>query len=91
MAKLSDDKKYIIIGIPGLYKISTHLSWPSSNCNAGDYADIRVNDRTVIRTYGSPSGYGTFERIMNLKKGDKIGFYINWVAKGYNTFTIQKL
>eukprot|EP01084_Bolivina_argentea_P190233 326969_1 len=95
MANLSNDKKYIVVGNAGLYKVSTHLSWSTNGCDTSRYFEIKVNDNMVARTYGSKSGYGTLEHVINLKKGDKISFYTDWISgtfiKGQNSFTVQKL
>eukprot|EP01083_Nonionella_stella_P142845 442722_1 len=94
MAKLADDKKAIIIGIEGLYRVTAEPNWTSAT-GAGHYFDVKVNDQVIVRKWMSNSGgFGHIERVLHLKKDDKISFFYNH-CYGMNMqcscFTVQKL
>ena len=96
MAKLSDDNKSIIIGIPGLYRVTAVLNWTSYGHGGQAHCFcFKINGEQVTYQYaGRPGGYGTIDRIFDLKKDDKLGFYTNnryATNANYNSFTLQKL
>eukprot|EP01084_Bolivina_argentea_P139903 246061_1 len=96
MVKLSDDKKKVIIGIPGVYRISVHLSYSSysEGCTA-DRFEIRLNGDIVEQRYAvRKGGFGTTDTVFKLKKNDEIVFYCNCMhvtSAKWNSFSIQKL
>ena len=95
MATLSDDTKSVIIGITGLYRITVVLDWNGCIGVDNSWFGIKINDTYIFWHYsGQKCGYGTMDRIVQLQKGDKIGFYSSKTfktEKRYNSFTLQKL
>eukprot|EP01084_Bolivina_argentea_P290712 499434_1 len=96
MATVSDNKQEIIIGMAGLYKVSTQIFFDSGgNGGNGHYLYIQVNGTNVLQNQASTSGgFRYMEIIVNLKKNDKITFNTNHIYasnKHHNRFTVHKL
>eukprot|EP01083_Nonionella_stella_P003490 10028_1 len=96
MVTLSDNKQEIIIGIPGLYKVSSQIFFNSGGHGSnGHYLYTRVNGtNTQLNQSSQYGGWGYMEMIVNLKKNDKITFNTNCIyptSKERNRFTVQKL
>eukprot|EP01083_Nonionella_stella_P280678 954824_1 len=79
MVTLSDNKQEIIVGITGLYKVSSQIFFNnSSHGTNGHVLYMRVNGTNIHQTESSAGGgFGHMEIIVNLKKNDKIVFYTN--------------
>ena len=97
MATLSDDKKSIIIGIAGLYRVTAVLNWNAHNVgSAGSYFAFKINGNVVTQKWaGRTGGFGTIDRIFNFNQGDKVGFFVNTAMSNtgmqYSSFTLHKL
>eukprot|EP01084_Bolivina_argentea_P296262 510213_1 len=94
MATLSSDKREIIIGVPGLYRVAGELEWTAySHGSASHYFSIYLNNQEKARKYArGAGGFGIIERIFDLKNGDKIKFYTNAnyaTNYMYSSFTLQ--
>eukprot|EP01083_Nonionella_stella_P072814 196443_1 len=94
MAKLADDKNSIIIGMDGLYRVTAEPNWTSAT-GAGHVFYLQVNGNSVATKWMSNTGgFGHIERLLNLKKNDKIAFNFNHhyaMNQQSSCFTVQKL
>ena len=96
MVKLSNDKKTVIVLIPGLYRIIVELNYTTYNngCTSDQFI-IRLNGNTVLDRYsGTSCGFGTMIHTCRLKRGDKIVFYcscMHTTNTNMNSFTVEKL
>eukprot|EP01083_Nonionella_stella_P297019 1008896_1 len=94
MVKLSDDKKSIVIGMEGVYKVSAELNF-TSNTGAGHTLSIKLNGNIIATKMGSNGGgFGSMNRVLKLKKDDTISFYTNHsygTNQTYSSFIIQKI
>eukprot|EP01083_Nonionella_stella_P291234 991076_1 len=96
MITLSDNKQEIIIGISGLYKVSSQILFQNgAQGTNGHYLYMQVNEANI---YANPTsqygGFGYMEIIVNLKTNDKITFtasHLYPTGQAYNRFTVQKL
>eukprot|EP01083_Nonionella_stella_P072813 196439_1 len=95
MAKLADDKNSIVIGMDGLYRVTAEPNWTGDTGGTGHYFQLQVNGNAVATKYGSKNGgFGHIERLLNLKKNDKIAFNYNHhyaMNQQSSYFTVQKL
>eukprot|EP01084_Bolivina_argentea_P290714 499444_1 len=95
MATVSDNKQEIIIGMAGLYKVSSQIFFDNGGHGSnGHYLYIRVNGTNILQKETSANGFGYMEIIVNLKKNDKITFNTNHIYasnKHHNRFTVHKL
>lgn len=94
MVALSQNNQEIIVGIPGLYKVSMELNFTSCT-GAAHYLYMRVNGNNVAQRVGSNyGGYGYIMRVLDLKKDDKITINTNYhygTNQQYSCFVIEKL
>eukprot|EP01084_Bolivina_argentea_P290711 499433_1 len=95
MATVSDNKQEIIIGMAGLYKVSSQIFFDNGGHGAAHFTNIQVNGTVFLQNQASTSGgFRYMEIIVNLKKNDKIVFntsYLYASNKQHNRFTVHKL
>eukprot|EP01083_Nonionella_stella_P257926 882297_1 len=94
LAELADDKNSIVIGMDGLYRVTAEPNWTSAT-GAGHVFYLQVNGNSVATKWMSNTGgFGHIERLLNLKKNDKIAFNFNHhyaMNQQSSCFTVQKL
>jgi len=94
MLTLSPDKKTITIGMPGIYKLSMEINF-TTGTGAAHYIYLQVNGTTIGQRIGSNyGGFGYMNRVLELKKDDKIVFTTNHVYQTnqiHSCFTVEKI